>query len=100
MLAARLPTLTDPDVVRTEGRRIDYPEARIIILATYATEQVASQAPANGAKGYLMKSSIRWELIDSIRLVHTGRNTSTAAWPRTGKTALLVTPEPSVVLAP
>ncbi|WP_426122861.1 response regulator [Pararhizobium sp. PWRC1-1] len=50
------------------------PHARIVVLTTYDTEHLASQALAAGAKGYLLKSSVRRELINTIRAVHSGRN--------------------------
>ena len=50
-----------------------HPDARIVVLTTYETEQLATQALANGARGYLLKSSVRRELINTIRAVHSGR---------------------------
>jgi len=49
------------------------PEARIIVLTTYAGDVRALRALKAGASGYLLKSSLRRELIDTIRAIHGGR---------------------------
>jgi DNA-binding NarL/FixJ family response regulator len=51
----------------------DKPDARIIVLTTYAGEAQAARALKAGAKGYLLKSSLRKEMLDVIRAVHAGR---------------------------
>ncbi|WP_210164795.1 response regulator [Rhizobium leguminosarum] len=54
--------------------RSRHPMARMVVLTTYDTEELAAQAMAAGAKGYLLKSSVRRELINTIRSVHAGRH--------------------------
>ena len=49
------------------------PAARIIVLTTYAGDVLAVRALKAGAAGYLLKSSLRTELIDAIRSVHRGQ---------------------------
>ena len=49
------------------------PDARVIMLTTYAGDVRAVRALKAGAAGYLLKSSLRKELIDVIRLVHAGK---------------------------
>ena len=49
------------------------PDARIIVMTTYAGDVQAVRALKAGASGYLLKSSLRHELLDTIRLVHAGR---------------------------
>jgi DNA-binding NarL/FixJ family response regulator len=49
------------------------PQARIIVLTTYAGDAQAVRALKAGAVGYLLKSSLRTELIDAIRDVHRGQ---------------------------
>jgi DNA-binding NarL/FixJ family response regulator len=49
------------------------PNARIIVLTTYEGDVQAVRALKAGASGYLLKSSLRKELIDAIRAVHGGR---------------------------
>lgn len=60
-------------VQATEAIRKEYPAARIIILTTYTGDAQAVRALRAGAVGYLLKSSLRKELIDTIRAVHAGR---------------------------
>ena len=47
--------------------------ARIIVLTTYDGDVQAAQALKAGASAYLLKSSLRKELLDTIRAVHAGR---------------------------
>ena len=51
----------------------EYPGARIIVLTTYAGDVQAVRALKAGALGYLLKNSLRTELIDAIRDVHRGQ---------------------------
>ena len=53
--------------------RADHPEARILVLTTYAGDVQAVRALKAGATGYLLKSSLRTELLDAIANVHRGR---------------------------
>lgn len=53
-------------------RRLD-PMSRIIVLTTYDGDVQALRALKAGASGYLLKTSLRKELIDAIRAVHAGR---------------------------
>lgn len=52
--------------------RADFPEARIVVLTTYAGDAQAVRALKAGAAGYLLKSSLRTEMLDAIRNVHRG----------------------------
>jgi DNA-binding NarL/FixJ family response regulator len=49
------------------------PGARIIVLTTYDGDVQALRALKAGARGYLLKSSLRKELLETIRTVHAGR---------------------------
>ena len=53
--------------------RRDHPDARILVLTTYAGDVQAVRALKAGATGYLLKSSLRTELIEAIHDVHRGR---------------------------
>ena len=53
--------------------RKDFPDARIIVLTTYAGDVQALRAMRAGAAGYLLKAALRKELLDAIRAVHGGR---------------------------
>ena len=50
-----------------------WPGARIIVLTTYKGDVQAVRALKAGASGYLLKTSLRKELVDAIRIVHAGR---------------------------
>jgi DNA-binding NarL/FixJ family response regulator len=52
--------------------RDEFPTARIIVLTTYAGDVQAVRALKAGAVGYLLKSSLRTELLDTVRAVHGG----------------------------
>jgi DNA-binding NarL/FixJ family response regulator len=53
--------------------REEFPAARIIVLTTYQGDIQALRAIRAGAAGYLLKSMVRRELADTIRLVHAGK---------------------------
>jgi DNA-binding NarL/FixJ family response regulator len=52
--------------------RAQDPQARIVVLTTYQGDVQALQAFQAGAHGYLLKSMLRRELVDTIRTVHAG----------------------------
>jgi len=52
--------------------REDHPEARIIVLTNFDTDEDIQQGIAAGAMAYLLKDSSSDHLIDIIRLVHAG----------------------------
>ena len=53
--------------------RSEYPAARMIVLTTYEGDVQAVRAIKAGAAGYLLKSALRKELLDTIRAIHAGR---------------------------
>lgn len=53
--------------------RAKAPEARIIVLTTYSGDAKALEAMRAGAAGFLLKSSLRRELLSAIRTVHRGQ---------------------------
>ena len=53
--------------------RAAHPDARIIVLTTYLGDVQALRALKAGAMGYLMKATLRRDLIDAIRAVHSGQ---------------------------
>jgi len=53
--------------------RKEFPNARIIVLTTYSGDAQADRAFKAGAYGYLLKSMLRKELVETIRTVHSGR---------------------------
>jgi DNA-binding NarL/FixJ family response regulator len=67
----KLPDRSGIEVI--EEIRRDHGKARIIALTTYAGDVQASRALRAGAMGYLLKSSLRTELVDTIHAVHGGQ---------------------------
>jgi DNA-binding NarL/FixJ family response regulator len=51
----------------------EFPDARIIVLTTYAGDVQALRALKAGARAYLLKNSLHKELLDTIRAVHAGK---------------------------
>ena len=49
------------------------PQARIIMLTTYKADAAILRAVQSGAAGFLLKSTLRNELLDTIRAVHAGQ---------------------------
>ena len=55
--------------------RDEAPDARIIVLTTYAGDAQVLRAIKAGARGYLLKSALHRELLETIRAVHAGKKT-------------------------
>jgi len=53
--------------------RSEFPEARIVVLTTYAGDVQVSRALKAGARAYLLKGMLRKELLETIRAVHAGQ---------------------------
>ena len=53
--------------------REEFRDARIIVLTTYSGDVQADRAFKAGAYGYLLKSMLRKELVETIRIVHGGK---------------------------
>jgi DNA-binding NarL/FixJ family response regulator len=65
-----LPDMTGVDVI-TSIRR-DRPKSRFVVLTTFRGDVQALRALKAGAAGYLLKSMLRKELLETIRIVHRG----------------------------
>ena len=59
-------------VAAIEAIRSEFPAARIIVLTTYRGDVQAARALKAGAVGYVLKSMLRTELMNTIRAVHAG----------------------------
>jgi DNA-binding NarL/FixJ family response regulator len=70
LLDLRLPDLPGIEVLQTIRER--HPKARVIVLTTYLSAVQALLAFKAGASSYLMKATLRFELLNTIRLVHSG----------------------------
>jgi DNA-binding NarL/FixJ family response regulator len=53
--------------------RKEFPQARVVVLTTYRGDVLAQRALKSGALGYLLKSSLRKELVGAIRAAHSGK---------------------------
>lgn len=53
--------------------RTEFPNARFVVLTTYQGDVQALRALKAGAAGYLLKTMLRKDLLDTIRVVHSGR---------------------------
>jgi DNA-binding NarL/FixJ family response regulator len=53
--------------------RGEFPEARIIVLTTYSGDVQVLRALKAGARAYLLKGTLRKELLETIRAVHKGQ---------------------------
>ena len=58
--------------------RGEFPDARIVVLTTYAGDTQALRALKAGARGYVLKNAIHKELVDTIRAVHGGKKSLSA----------------------
>jgi DNA-binding NarL/FixJ family response regulator len=70
LMDLQMPVMNGVDAIA--AIRHDFPKARIIVLTTYAGDAQAMRALRAGAVGYLLKNSVRKELLDAIRAVHAG----------------------------
>jgi DNA-binding NarL/FixJ family response regulator len=62
--------------------RGEFPDARIIMLTTYAGDVQVLRAMKTGARGYLLKTLLDKELLETIRAVHRGKRmlSAEASW--------------------
>jgi DNA-binding NarL/FixJ family response regulator len=78
---AHLPDVTLMDLQMPEMSGIDaiiairneFPQARMVVLTTYSGDVQVLRALKAGAQGYLLKSLLHKELLETIRAVHAGR---------------------------
>jgi DNA-binding NarL/FixJ family response regulator len=71
LLDLNMPDVNGVDAIN--AIRTEFPDARIVVLTTYTGDVLALRALKAGALGYLLKSSLRKELLGAIREVHRGR---------------------------
>ena len=53
--------------------RSEFPEARIIVLTTYAGDALCKRAMKAGAQAYILKGNVRKDLLETIRTVRAGK---------------------------
>jgi DNA-binding NarL/FixJ family response regulator len=71
LMDLRLPDMSGIDAML--AIRSEFPEARIIILTTFAGDVEIQRALQAGARAYLLKSMPPKELVEVIRQVHAGK---------------------------
>lgn len=71
LMDLRMPVMGGLDALETI--RGEDPDARIIILTTFRGDVQALRAIKLGASGYMLKSSLRQDLLETIRSVNQGR---------------------------
>jgi DNA-binding NarL/FixJ family response regulator len=71
LMDLQMPEMSGIDAI--SAIRGEFPDARIIVLTTYAGDFQVSRALKAGARGYLLKGMLRQELLEAIRAVHAGK---------------------------
>jgi DNA-binding NarL/FixJ family response regulator len=71
LMDLRLPGMSGLET--TQAIRVEFPDARIIILSTYVSDEEIYAALQGGAMAYLVKSVAREELVLTIRKAAAGR---------------------------
>jgi len=71
LMDLQMPDMNGVDAIN--AIRGEFPDARIVVLTTYKGDVQALRALKAGASGYLLKSMLRKELLETIRVVHSGR---------------------------
>ncbi len=65
--------LPDLDGIAVIGRiRAEFPDARIVVVTSYAGDVHAARATKAGAQAFLLKTMMREEMLQAIRQVHAG----------------------------
>ncbi|HET9223569.1 MAG TPA: response regulator transcription factor, partial [Roseiflexaceae bacterium] len=71
LMDLQMPNVDGPEATRRI--REQSPDARILVLTTYATDEFIFKALRAGARGYLLKDASADDLLAAIRAVHQGR---------------------------
>ena len=71
LMDLQLPDFSGIEAIKTI--RLEFPSTRFIVLTTYRGDVQALRALKAGATGYMLKTSLRTDLVDSIRAVHQGQ---------------------------
>jgi len=71
LMDLQMPEVSGIDAI--SAIRGEFPDARIIVLTTHAGDVLVSRVLKAGARGYLLKGSLRNELLETIRAVHAGQ---------------------------
>ncbi len=72
LMDLRLPRLSGVEAI-LEIRR-EFPDARVIVLTTYDSDEDIFRAIQSGAKSYLLKDTPRDQILTTVRSVYAGQN--------------------------
>jgi two-component system, NarL family, response regulator len=98
LMDLRLPGMNGVEAIR--AIRISDIDARAIVITTYDGDEDICRALAAGARAYLLKDTLRRELVDAIRAVHAGeRYMSPAAEARLAARTTQLSPRETELLA-
>lgn len=70
LMDLRMPGMSGLDAII--AIRSAAPAARVIVLTTYSGDVLAKRALQAGAQAYVLKSLVRTEMLNTIRMVHAG----------------------------
>ncbi|MGA7412441.1 MAG: response regulator transcription factor [Bryobacteraceae bacterium] len=76
LMDLQMPNMCGIDAIN--AIRAEFPQARIVVLTTYTGDVQVKRALQAGAQGYLLKGSLRKELLETIRAVHGGHKRLTS----------------------
>lgn len=71
IMDVRLPGMSGAEATAAILR--EFPDARVLMLSTHTGEEEIYRSLQAGARGYIVKSAVREELLRAIREVHQGR---------------------------
>jgi DNA-binding NarL/FixJ family response regulator len=71
LMDIQMPNVNGTEAI--EQIRSEFPDAKILVLSTYAGDVQVLRALKAGARGYILKGDVRKELLAAIRTVHAGR---------------------------
>jgi DNA-binding NarL/FixJ family response regulator len=70
LMDLQLPDINGIEAIKSI--RLEFPSARFIVLTTYPGDVQVLRALKAGATGYMLKTTLRTDLVDAIRAVHQG----------------------------
>lgn len=77
LMDLRMPELNGVEAIA--AIKSEFPEARIVVVTSYDSDEDIYLALRAGAKGYLLKDVTRDQLLNAIRVVHTGNSSISPA---------------------
>ncbi len=77
LMDLRMPELNGVEAIA--AIKSEFPDARIVVVTSYDSDEDIYLALRAGAKGYLLKDATPEQLLNAIRVVHTGRSSISPA---------------------